>query len=99
MPRSSCCVFLLADGISVPVWHVGGWCCNLLGCAFVLSCATAPVELPFGGRKESGIGKENGLENGAIQFYSQVLPVCLLCFLDPTVVHLFEPFINNSMGA
>ena len=35
-------------------------------------CA-APCELPFGGRKESGFGKECGLE--AIQFYSQVKSV------------------------
>lgn len=82
----------------MPVWHVGGWYCNLLGCVFVLSRATAPVELPFGGRKESGIGKENGLESGAIQFYSQVLPYCLMYFLDPAIAHPFEPFINNSMG-
>ncbi len=43
------------------------------GSCFINSYNDAPVELPFGGSKMSGVGRENA--KGAIEHYSQVKSV------------------------
>lgn len=45
------------------------------GMCFINNYNVSPVELPFGGYKSSGFGRENG--RAAIEYYSQLKTVCV----------------------
>ncbi|XP_069497144.1 4-trimethylaminobutyraldehyde dehydrogenase [Ambystoma mexicanum] len=46
-----------------------------VGVCYINNYNTSPVELPFGGYKKSGFGRENG--QVAIEYYSQLKTVCV----------------------